>query len=161
MWRSAPGQSEVLAALDIPAEWLPPVHEGTEVTVGGQWRRARRRLGSRVGTPDRRRRRRSGSRRGRHGLRRARQNRRYCRHFRRRLRPAEPLMLTNAEGRLHAFCHAVPGAWHFMGVMLSAAGSLQWYKDTLRAGRSSFDSLARRSGGHPRRQRRACSSCRT
>ncbi|MBN1203016.1 MAG: xylulokinase [Anaerolineae bacterium] len=35
------------------------------------------------------------------------------------------------EGRLHAFCHAVPGQWHFMGVMLSAAGSLQWYRDTL------------------------------
>lgn len=35
------------------------------------------------------------------------------------------------EGRLHAFCHAMPGQWHFMGVMLSAAGSLQWYKDTL------------------------------
>jgi xylulokinase len=35
------------------------------------------------------------------------------------------------EGRLHAFCHAVPGLWHFMGVMLSAAGSLQWYRDTL------------------------------
>ena len=27
------------------------------------------------------------------------------------------------EGRLHAFCHAVPGRWHLMGVMLSAAGS--------------------------------------
>ena len=37
------------------------------------------------------------------------------------------------EGRLHAFCHAVPGHWHFMGVMLSAAGSLQWYRDTLAA----------------------------
>ncbi len=35
------------------------------------------------------------------------------------------------EGRLHAFCHSVPGQWHFMGVMLSAAGSLQWYRDTL------------------------------
>jgi xylulokinase len=35
------------------------------------------------------------------------------------------------EGRLHAFCHAVPGQWHFMGVMLSAAGCLQWYRDTL------------------------------
>ena len=31
------------------------------------------------------------------------------------------------EGRLHAFCHSVPGAWHLMGVMLSAAGSLRWY----------------------------------
>jgi xylulokinase len=35
------------------------------------------------------------------------------------------------EGRLHAFCHSVPGQWHFMGVMLSAAGSLQWYHDAL------------------------------
>src|SRR5215207_6503818 len=44
------------------------------------------------------------------------------------------------EGRLHAFCHAVPGLWHFMGVMLSAAGSLQWYRDTL-APNMSFDDL--------------------
>ncbi len=33
------------------------------------------------------------------------------------------------EGRLHAFCHAVPDRWHLMGVMLSAAGSLRWYRD--------------------------------
>jgi xylulokinase len=39
--------------------------------------------------------------------------------------------LIEPEGRLHAFCHAVPGRWHLMGVMLSAAGSLQWYRDTL------------------------------
>ncbi len=44
------------------------------------------------------------------------------------------------QGRLHAFCHAVPGMWHFMGVMLSAAGSLQWYHDTLAHGES-FDDL--------------------
>ena len=35
------------------------------------------------------------------------------------------------NGRLHTFCHALPGVWHQMGVMLSAAGSLQWYRDTL------------------------------
>lgn len=35
------------------------------------------------------------------------------------------------EGRLHAFCHAVPGKWHLMGVMLSAGGSFRWYRDTL------------------------------
>jgi len=29
------------------------------------------------------------------------------------------------DGRLHAFCHAVPGKWHLMGVMLSAAGSFE------------------------------------
>jgi xylulokinase len=35
------------------------------------------------------------------------------------------------EGKLHAFCHAVPGMWHLMGVMLSAGGSLRWYRDAL------------------------------
>ena len=35
------------------------------------------------------------------------------------------------EGRLHAFCHALPESWHMMGVMLSAAGSLRWYRDTI------------------------------
>jgi xylulokinase len=44
------------------------------------------------------------------------------------------------EGRLHAFCHSVPGRWHLMGVMLSAAGSLRWYRDTLAPG-VDFDSL--------------------
>jgi xylulokinase len=33
------------------------------------------------------------------------------------------------EARVHAFCHAVPGTWHAMGVMLSAAGSLRWLRD--------------------------------
>jgi xylulokinase len=44
------------------------------------------------------------------------------------------------EGRLHAFCHAVPGTWHLMGVMLSAAGSLRWYRDALAPG-TGFDEL--------------------
>ncbi|HSB01688.1 MAG TPA: xylulokinase [Anaerolineales bacterium] len=51
-----------------------------------------------------------------------------------------PSALIEPEGRLHAFCHAVPGMWHFMGVMLSAAGSLQWYRDTLTP-TMSFDEL--------------------
>ncbi|HEY6074511.1 MAG TPA: FGGY-family carbohydrate kinase, partial [Anaerolineales bacterium] len=51
-----------------------------------------------------------------------------------------PSALIEPEGRLHAFCHAVPGMWHFMGVMLSAAGSLQWYRDSL-APDMSFDQL--------------------
>ena len=37
------------------------------------------------------------------------------------------------EARVHAFCHAVPGGWHSMGVMLSAAGSLRWLADALGA----------------------------
>jgi xylulokinase len=54
------------------------------------------------------------------------------------------------EGKLHAFCHAVPGKWHLMGVMLSAAGSFQWYKNQLGAeeqkiedggGPNAYDSL--------------------
>ncbi len=35
------------------------------------------------------------------------------------------------KGRLHMFCHAVPDAWHAMGVMLSAGGSFQWFRNTL------------------------------
>ncbi len=38
------------------------------------------------------------------------------------------------EGRLHAFCHAVPDTWHAMGVMLSAAGSLRWLRDVVAPG---------------------------
>jgi xylulokinase len=37
-------------------------------------------------------------------------------------------------GRVHSFCHAVPDTWHVMGVMLSAAGSLRWYRDALAPG---------------------------
>jgi xylulokinase len=48
--------------------------------------------------------------------------------------------LIEPQGRLHAFCHAVPGRWHLMGVMLSAAGSLQWLRDTLAPG-VPFDEL--------------------
>lgn len=35
------------------------------------------------------------------------------------------------QGRVHTFCHSVPGKWHVMGVMLSAGGSLRWFRDTL------------------------------
>jgi xylulokinase len=44
------------------------------------------------------------------------------------------------DGRVHAFCHAVPDRWHMMGVMLSAAGSLRWLRDTVAPERS-FDEL--------------------
>lgn len=45
-----------------------------------------------------------------------------------------PSALIEPEGRLHAFCHSIPNRWHFMGVMLSAAGSLRWYRDILAPG---------------------------
>jgi len=59
-----------------------------------------------------------------------------------------PSALIEPQGRLHAFCHAVPGRWHFMGVMLSAAGSLQWYHDTL-APEMSIADLVRESEDIP------------
>ncbi|MBE2237597.1 MAG: xylulokinase [Caldilineaceae bacterium] len=46
------------------------------------------------------------------------------------------------EGRLHAFCHSVPGRWHLMGVMLSAAGSLRWHRDAFAPGVGFDDLLA-------------------
>jgi xylulokinase len=45
------------------------------------------------------------------------------------------------EARVHAFCHAVPGGWHAMGVMLSAAGSLRWSRDVFARGEP-YDTLA-------------------
>lgn len=51
-------------------------------------------------------------------------------------------------GRLHAFCHSVPGRWHLMGVMLSAAGSLRWYRDTIAPG-VEFEELVSRAAAIP------------
>ena len=50
--------------------------------------------------------------------------------------------LIEPAGRLHAFCHAVAGRWHLMGVMLSAAGSLQWYHDKFARERSFAEIVA-------------------
>ena len=41
---------------------------------------------------------------------------------------------TDPEGRLHTFCHAVRGKWHVMGVVLSAGGSFQWFRNQLGQG---------------------------
>jgi xylulokinase len=53
------------------------------------------------------------------------------------------------DGRLHTFCHALPRVWHQMGVMLSAAGSLQWYRDTCAPG-VDFTALCDAAGEAPR-----------
>jgi len=45
------------------------------------------------------------------------------------------------KGQVHAFCHAVPDRWHLMTVMLSAAGSLRWFRDALAPGED-FGELA-------------------
>jgi xylulokinase len=53
---------------------------------------------------------------------------------------ALPAYRPEEQARVHVFCHAVPGAWHAMGVMLSAAGSLQWLHDAVAQG-VPFDAL--------------------
>ena len=52
------------------------------------------------------------------------------------------------EGRVHSFCHAVPGKWHMMGVMLSAAGSLRWLRDAI-APEAEFSELVAGAGEVP------------
>jgi xylulokinase len=59
---------------------------------------------------------------------------------------ALPAFASDPQARVHAFCHAVPGQWHAMGVMLSAAGSLQWLRDKL-APEVSFAALVAEAEG--------------
>lgn len=62
------------------------------------------------------------------------------------------------EGRIHTFCHAVRGAWHMMGVTLSAGGSLQWFRNQLcqaemaaarKSGQDPYQSLNREAAAAP------------
>jgi xylulokinase len=116
---------EVLDALELPGEWLPPVHECPEIAGAGD--QAAGALGVGVTGPG----------------------------------PVSVVLGTSgvvfgvleryeadAEARVHVFCHAVPGTWHAMGVMLSAAGSLQWLRDTI-APETSFDTLVAEAAAWP------------
>jgi xylulokinase len=124
---------EVLEALNIPLEWLPTAYEGPEITgtvsaegagmtslrggipvVGGGGDQAAQAVGVGAVEPGI-----IALTLGTSGVVFA--------------SAAEPFI--EPEGRLHAFCHAVPDRWHMMGVMLSAAGSLRWYRDTMATGR--------------------------
>ena len=59
---------------------------------------------------------------------------------------ALPGFQADPQARVHAFCHAVPGGWQAMGVMLSAAGSLAWLRDV--AG-GSYDELTAEASRWP------------
>ncbi len=48
-------------------------------------------------------------------------------------------------GRLHTFCHAVPGRWHVMGVTQAAGLSLRWFRDTFAKG-VNYEALTRSAG---------------
>ncbi len=49
------------------------------------------------------------------------------------------------KGRLHTFCHAIPGRWHVMGVTQAAGLSLRWFRDQFGArkddGRDPYERL--------------------
>jgi xylulokinase len=108
---------EVLDALEIPAEWLPPVSESTEVAGAGDQQAAA--LGVGVIAPGT-----VSVVLGTSGV----------------VLAALPEYAHDRTARVHAFCHAVPGLWEAMGVMLNAAGALQWFRDAL-APRASFEEL--------------------
>jgi xylulokinase len=119
----------MLDRLEIPREWLPEVYESPEVT-GTISAQAAAETGLAPGTPvvggggDQ-----AAGAVG-NGI----------------VRPGVVSVTTGTSGvvfahldepamderlRTHTFCHAVPGKWHVMGVMLSAGGSLRWMRDTL------------------------------
>src|SRR5262249_12168060 len=51
-------------------------------------------------------------------------------------------------GRVHTFCHAVPGKWHVMGVTQGAGLSLQWFRNQFAPG-TSYDSLTAEAAKAP------------
>ncbi len=52
------------------------------------------------------------------------------------------------SGRVHTFCHAVPGKWHVMGVTQGAGLSLQWFRNQLAPG-TSYDTLTAEASASP------------
>jgi xylulokinase len=120
---------EMLKALDIPAEWLPECHESPAVSgqisqtaaeatglkggtpvVGGGGDQAAQAVGSGIIETGL-----VSVTVGTSGV----------------VFASTDEFMVEPEGRLHAFCHAVPNKWHLMGVMLSAGGSFRWFRDTL------------------------------
>jgi xylulokinase len=102
---------EVLEALEIPAAWLPPAYESPSVpTAPGAGDHAAAALGVGVDRPGP-----LSVVLGTSGV----------------VFAALPGFAADPQARVHAFCHAAPGGWHAMGVMLSAAGSLRWLRDVL------------------------------
>ncbi len=51
------------------------------------------------------------------------------------------------QGRVHTFCHAVPGRWHVMGVTQGAGLSLRWFRDRFGANGGPGRDAVRVAGG--------------
>jgi len=138
--------AEVLGALEIDPAWLPPTFEGPAVT-GSILKDAAEATGLRAGTPVVA----GGGDQAANGV---------------GVGAVAPGVvalslgtsgvifaatdrpLFEPRGRVHAFCHAVPDRWHMMSVMLSAAGSLRWFRDTLAPG-VAFGDLAKSAAEVP------------
>ncbi|HEY2372322.1 MAG TPA: xylulokinase [Gaiellaceae bacterium] len=116
---------EVLTALEIPGEWLPPSYESPEIAGAGD--QAAGALGVGVTGPGL-----VSVVLGTSGV------------VFGTLEAYKP----DARARVHVFCHAVPATWHAMGVMLSAAGSLQWLHDAI-APDVPFDALLAEAAAWP------------
>ena len=124
--------AELLDAFEIPRRWLPAVHEGPELT-GVITQAAAESTGLPVGTPVA-----AGggdnaaaavgngiveeglvsSSIGTSGV----------------VFAHTDQLLIEPGGRLHTFCHALPGAYHVMGVTLSAGAALRWWRDAMGGG---------------------------
>jgi xylulokinase len=120
---------EVIESLDLPRGWFPQTFEGTDITgyvteeaasltglragipvVGGAGDQAANGVGTGAVEPGT-----VAVSLGTSGV----------------IFAATDRAVIDSDARLHSFCHAVPGLWHQMGVMLSAAGSLRWFRDTV------------------------------
>jgi xylulokinase len=137
---------EILAALDVPEEWMPKVYEGPEST-GVLREEVAEELGLPAGIPVA-----AGggdnaaaavgvgvvregvvsSSVGTSGV----------------IFAHAEEFTPDPSGRLHAFCHTVPGAYHLMGVTLSAGGSLSWWHDLL-GGEYGYDELSEMASSAP------------
>jgi xylulokinase len=113
--------TEVCEALEIPTEWLPPAHESTAIAGAGD--QAAAALGVGIAAPGP-----VSVVLGTSGV----------------VFSALPSYAPDAQARVHTFCHAVPGTWHAMGVMLSAAGSAAWLRHALGAPFTELDAEAER-----------------
>ncbi|MCL4542113.1 MAG: xylulokinase [Chloroflexi bacterium] len=118
---------EMLAALEVPASCLPPVYESPEITgvlrgdvarelgipagipvVGGGGDQAAGAVGTGIVEPGL-----VSATIGSSGV----------------VFAHSAEVLLDPQGRVHTFCHAVPGAWHVMGVTQGAGLSLRWWRD--------------------------------
>jgi xylulokinase len=113
--------AEVCEALELPLDWLPAAYESTEVAGAGDQAAAALGVGIASAGP-------VSVVLGTSGV----------------VFAVLPAYAPDAQARVHTFCHAVPGTWHAMGVMLSAAGSASWLRHSLGASYADLDAEAER-----------------